>query len=544
MADVAAVDGDARAAARVEAGTFPRGAVATPNHHATAAGQEVLAAGGNAVDAAVAAGLVLAVVTPYHCGLGGDVLAMVWDGTAHGLLSVGAAPDGAHPEQIRAALAVERAAGRAEHPSLPGTAGMPDRGALAVTVPGAVAGWLALLERFGTWSPARVAERAIAHAEDGFVVSAFAARSVEKARGRLGEQPGWETTFGGMREGDRFVQPTLARSLRAIVEGGRDAFYRGELAAAIVHTLARHGSAMTIGDLATHEVAWVTPIAGRYRGVEVLELPPPTQGVSVLTALAMLDALGPLPDDAPLARHLQVETVRAAMADRQEHVGDPTTMRTTSAALLDPGRIAAMAAAVDPHRAGPWPTARPAPGGTAYLCAADADGLLVSLIQSNFKGFGSGVVVTEGGFGLHNRGSHLSLDPDDANAIGSGRRPLHTLIPALVLEDGAPRYVLGSMGGDAQAQVHVQLLGHLIDGGADVAAAVAAPRFVVEVGDGSVALEERTAPEVRAGLEARGHIVTTLTDSALAGHAHIIGIGPDGYHVASDPRCDGAAAGI
>jgi gamma-glutamyltranspeptidase / glutathione hydrolase len=311
-----------------------------------------------------------------------------------------------------------------------------------------------------------------------------------------------------------------------------------------VTTLARHGSAMTVEDLATHRAEWVTPLSGRYRDVEVLELPPPTQGVSVLTALAMLDALGPLPDDVALARHLQVEAVRASMADRQQHVGDPASMRTTPEALLEPRRIAAMAAAVDPGRAGSWPVARPVPGGTAYLCTADADGLLVSLIQSNFKGFGSGVVVAEGGFGLHDRGAHLSLDPDAANAIGPGRRPLHTLIPALVLRDGAPYYVMGTMGGDAQAQVHVQLLGHLVDRGSDVAAAVAAPRFVVDVADGSVALEDGIEPEVREGLGSRGHALKSLADAALAGHAHVIEVVADGYAVASDPRCDGAAAGI
>ena len=536
--------GMADGGARIEAGTFQRGAIATPNHYATAAGQEVLAAGGNAVDAIVAAGLTLAVITPYHCGLGGDVLGMVWDGIAHGMLSVGAAPAGAIPEQVRAALEAQRAAGGPEEPSLPGTGGMPDRGALSVTVPGAVAGWLALLERFGTWSPARVAERAIAYAEDGFIVSVFAEDAVTGGRARLGDQPGWEETFGGMRAGERFVQPALARTLRAIVESGPDTFYRGALAQAIADTLARHGSAMTTADLAAHEVEWVTPISGRYRGVEVLELPPPTQGVSVLSALAMLDALGPLPEDAPLAHHLQVESVRAAMSDRQAYVGDPRTMRTTPEELLAPERIGAMAGSVDPDRAGTWPTMNPAPGGTAYLCAADADGLLVSLIQSNFKGFGSGVVVTEGGFGLHNRGSHLSLDVNDANVIGAGHKPLHTLIPALVLENGAPRYVMGTMGGDAQAQVHVQLLGHLIDRGVDVATALAAPRFLVDVGDGSVALEEWTAAQVREGLEGRGHAVTRLLDSRQAGHAHLIELSPDGYHVASDPRCDGAAAGI
>ena len=529
---------------RRSTGTFPRGAVATPNHHATAAGRDVLAAGGNAVDAAVAAGLVLAVVTPYHCGLGGDVLAMVWDGAAHGLLSVGAAPAGAGPEQIRAALDAAVAAGGPELPSMPGTGGMPDRGALSVTVPGAVAGWLALLERHGTWSVARVAEHALRFAEEGVTVSAFAARSVTAARARLGDQPGWEDAFGGMREGERFVQPALARTLRGIVEHGADAFYRSPVAEEIVAVLAEHGSAMTTDDLAAHRVEWVEPLVGRYRGMDVLELPPPTQGVSVLTALAVLEQLGPLPTDLVEAGHLQAEAVRAAMADRQEHVGDPATMRTTPAALLEPGRIAAIADAVDRDRASAWPPARPATGGTAYLCAADADGLLISLIQSNFKGFGSGVVVPGGGFGLHNRGSHLSLDPADANAIGPRRRPLHTLIPALVLQDGAPRYVMGTMGGDAQAQVHVQLLGHLLDRGADVATAVAAPRFVIDVGDGSVALEPEAEVTLGAGLTGLGHTVTTLRDPGLAGHAHVIALGPDGYEVASDPRCDGAAAGI
>lgn len=524
-------------------GSFSRGAIATPNHHATEAGREVLAAGGNAVDAAVAAGLVLAVVTPYHCGLGGDVLAMLWDGRARGLLSVGAAPDGASPEQIRTALE-GRGRGSPTVASQPGTGGMPDAGALSVTVPGAVAGWFALLEEHGTWSPARVAERALRLAEEGFIVSAYAAGAVVAGRQRLGEQPGWEETFGRMREGERFFQPALARTLRMVVDDGPDAFYSGTIAAAIERTLAANGSALTVEDLAAHRVEWVEPLAGGYRGLTVLELPPPTQGVSALTALAVLDDLGPLPEDPVEALHLQIEAVRVAMADRQEHVGDPRAMRTTPAELLAPERITRLASGIDRTSAGRWPFARPAPGGTAYLCAADGDGLMISLIQSNFKGFGSGVVVTEGGFGLHNRGSHLSLDPDDANAIGPGRRPLHTLVPALVLDEGAPRFVMGTMGGDAQAQVHVQLLGHLADRGRSLAETLAEPRFVVDVADGSVALEPGVPAEVAAGLADAGHVVTTLARVDLAGHAHLIAPTSQGYDVASDPRCDGGASGI
>jgi len=524
-------------------GTFPRGAVATPNHLATAAGRDVLVAGGNAVDAAVAAGLVLAVVTPYHCGVGGDVLAMVWDGQAHGMLSVGAAPAGARPDAVRAAAGA-LADGGAPLPSLPGTDGMPSRGALAVTVPGAVAGWLALLERFGSWDRERVIEPALHLAEDGFIVSAYAAEAVVASRPRLGDQPGWEATFGRMRRGERFVQPALARTLRAIVDRGADALRTGEIVDSIVDVLRGHGSSMSAADLAAHRADWVQPLAGTYRGSTVLELPPPTQGVSALTALGILDALGPLPTDPVAATHLQVEAIRAAMADRQEHVGDPTTMRTSPEALLDHARLATIASTVAAERAGAWPPARPAPGGTAYLCAADADGLLVSLIQSNFEGFGSGVVVEEGGFGLHNRGAHFSLDPHGANAIGPGRRPLHTLVPALVLDAGRPRYVLGTMGGDAQVQLHVQLLGQLIDRGLRPAEALAAPRFVVDVASGAVAVEPATDPAVIAGLVARGHHVTTLHPAGLAGHAHVIAPVPDGYEVASEPRCDSGAAGV
>lgn len=525
-------------------GTFARGAVASPNHMATAAGRDVLAAGGNAVDAAVATGLALAVVTPYHCGFGGDLLAIVWDGRAEGLFSIGRSPAGATPEAVRAVLDARIAAGEEPIDSFPGTAGMPDRGPLSVTVPGAVAGWLELLERHGTMSVEQVAAPALRLAEDGFTVSAYAAATVTAARPRLGGEPGWEATFGHLREGERLVQPALARTIRTVVDGGADAYYRGAIAEHIAETLAAHGSTMTPEDIAAHEVEWVRPISAGYRGLTVLELPPPTQGISALTALAILDELGPLPSDPAEAVHLQAEAIRAAMADRQEHVGDPDVMRTTPAELLDPERIRAIAATVDRTRAGAWPTTRPAPGGTAYLCTADADGMLVSLIQSNFKGYGSGVVVEADGFGLHNRGSHFSLDPSDANAIGPRRRPLHTLVPAMVLDGDRPRYVMGTMGGDAQPQVHVQLLGQLVDRGLDPADALAAPRFVVSVGDGSVMVEPQMDAAVVDGLTERHHTVTTLPKTPLAGQAHLIEVTADGYRVASEPRCDSGAEGI
>jgi gamma-glutamyltranspeptidase / glutathione hydrolase len=521
---------------------FPDGCVASPHHLASAAGQAVLAAGGNAVDAAVAANLVLAVVTPYHCGVGGDLLAIVWDGRPTGVLSTGAAPAGATPEAIRTAIE----AGHGDPAvSLPGTAGMPTFGALPVTVPGAVAGWAHLLERWGSRSFGAVATAAARLARDGFPVSAHGAEHVDRARPRLSPQPGWSDHYGRMRAGSRFVQPELAATLEAIAADGPDVVYRGAIGERIVATLRAHGSTMTPDDLAAHTVEEAAPLAGRYRDVEVLELPPPTQGVTALAALGILEALGSLPDDPNLATHLQVEAVRAAMADRQDHLADPRAMTTTPDALLAPGRLAAIADRLDPDRAGPWPPARPAPGGTAYLTAADRDGLLVSLIQSNFVGFGSGVVVPGTGIGLHDRGAHFSLDPDDPACIAPGRRPMHTLIPAMALRDGAPWLVFGTMGGDGQPQTHVQLLGHLVDRDGEVQAAIDAPRWVVDVADGGVAIESRAPAGLVRALTTRGHEVRMLAPyDHHAGHAHAVVVTPAGYAAGSDPRCEGAVVGL
>jgi len=519
---------------------FGNGCVASPHHLASSAGQVVLADGGNAIDAAVAANLVLSVVTPYHCGVGGDLLAIVWDGQATGVMSIGAAPAGATPEAIRSAID----AGHGDPTySLPGTAGMPTFGALPVTVPGAVAGWFDLLDRWGSRSFGALSTAARHLAAEGFPVSPHAAGYPERARTRLREQPGWEDHYGRMRAGERFVQSELAGTLTTLADEGPAAFYRGALATTIVEHLQERGSTMTHDDLAAHEVETCTPLTTSYREVEVLELPPPTQGVTALTGLGIVAAAGPFPTDPIDAAHLQIEAVRAALADREEHVADPRSMQVDVEGLLAPARLDRIAAAIDPQRAGSWPPSRPAPGGTAYLCAADRDGLLVSLIQSNFVGFGSGVVVPGTGIGLHDRGAHFSLDPSDPNIIGPRKRPLHTLIPGLALRDGAPWLVFGTMGGDGQAQIHVQLLGQLVDRGLDAQAAIDAPRWIVDVADGSVAIEER-ARDVAAGLRARGHEVTLLDAyDYTAGHAHAIAVTPAGYAGASDPRCEGAIVG-
>jgi gamma-glutamyltranspeptidase / glutathione hydrolase len=523
---------------------FGRGTVASPHHLASAEGARVLAAGGNAVDAAVAANLVLAVVTPYHCGVGGDLLAIVHDGEATGVLSVGRMPAGATPDAVRAAMD----AGHGGPVALPGTDGMPTFGALPVSVPGAAAGWQHLLDRWGSRSFGDVAAGAVALAAEGFPVSAQAAGHVDRARRVLADQPGWSDTFSPMRAGERFVQADLAATLRALADDGPGAIHGGAIGERIVEVLGAHGSTMTTADLAAHAVREVAPLAGRYRDRTVLELPPPTQGVTALTALGVLDRLTPRSDDeAPLAWHHEVEAVRFALRDRQAHVGDPRTMRVDAADLYASDRLDGLAAAIADDRAAELDLGRPAPGGTAYLCAADRDGLVVSLIQSNFVGFGSGVVVPGAGFGLHDRGAHLRLspvDPDAPNVLAPGVEPLHTLIPAMTLHDGRPDLVFGTMGGDGQAQIHAQLLRRIVDAGQDLQDAIDAPRFVVDLTDGTVVVEGRAPGTVIDGLRGRGHVVrVTGGYDHGAGHAHAIRARPAGFEGASDPRCEGAVTG-
>ena len=513
-----------------------RGTVVSPHHLASAAGGQVLADGGNAVDAAVATGLALAVATPYHCGLGGDLVAQVWDGAPTGVLSAGAAPAGATPAAIRRAADTGGAQAAAE----PGTGGMPGRGALTVTVPGAVAGWFHLLQRWGTCSFGAVSAPALALARDGIEVSDHGAALARDGLATFADDAPLAAAFGSMRSPGRFCQPALAATLQRLADEGPDGFYRGELAARIVAALTAGGSTMTTDDLAAHGVEEVPPLRGAFRDLEVLQLPPPTQGVTALTALGLLEALGPPPEDPVLALHLEVEVVRAAMADRQDHLGDVASTHDTATALLDGARLRELAAGIDPDHAAGWPPGRPMPGGTAYLCAADADGLAVSLSQSNFRGFGSGVMIDGVGVALHNRGAHFTLN-DGPGQIGPSRRPRHTLIPAMALHDGAPRLLLGTMGGDAQPQIHAQLLTRLLDEGLDLVAALDAERFVVDVADGGVWLEQRTPIEAVEGLRARGHRVHRLPDrTAATGHAHLLALGPQGPAAATDPRTEGA----
>ena len=508
---------------------FPTAAVASPHHLASAAGLEVLASGGNAVDAAVAANLVLGVVAPYLCGPGGDLFAIVADrnGVRTAIASDGRAPAGTDPDQVARAAGAER---------------MPVRGALTVTVPGAVAGWFHLLERFGTQPFPAVAAPAVRLARTGFVVSEAAAVAFTRGASAFAGEEEWQRRFGHLHTGDCLVQEDHARLLNLLAQDGPTAFYGGPIGRDLIAALAAGGSAMILEDLRAHRVVEVEPLPTRFAGFAILELPPPTQGVTAATALSIVEVLGRPSDPVELA-HLQIEAVKTALHDRGTFLTDPDHMTVTAPELLAKERISRLAASIDPGRAAPWPPMVPAPGGTAYLCAADGDGVCISLIQSNFMGFGSGVVLPTYGINLQNRGAQFSLDPDAANVIAPGKRTLHTLIPSLALRDGRPWLVFGTMGGDGQPQTHLQFYSR-IAAGQDLQEAITAPRWVVSPEDGTVKIESAADPSVPAGLRNLGHTVEVLGPREnVMGHAHAIRYDATGYAGATDPRTEGAIVG-
>lgn len=507
---------------------YPHAAVASPHYLATTAGLAALGKGGNALDAVIAANLALGVVAPYFCGLGGDVFAIVWDGALHGYLGSGRSPGAAS-----LADAIER---HGEH--------LPPFGGEVVTVPGAVAGWFDLLERFGTRSFGDLAASAIGLARDGFEVTAHGAGALAESRAMYRGFEPWEAAYGAVREGDVLAQPAAARTYEALAADGPEAYYRGPIADAIVEAIADAGGRMSDADLAGHGGEWADPMTIRFRDVEIAELGPPTQGVSALEALRILDGLD-APGPGIAYEHLLLEATKAALADRDRWVTDPDAMPVPASALLADAWIEERRAAIDPSRAGAPDPGLVQPGGTAYLCAADADGMFVSLIQSNFVHFGSGVHVSEWGINLNNRGFSFSLDAARPNVLAPGKRPMHTLIPSMVLRDGAPWAAFGSMGGDAQVPVHVQVLDRAITDGADLADAIHAPRWRVDVGSWRVHAEPRFGAGVLDGLRALGHDVREAApfDSSM-GHAHAVWRTAGGYGATSDPRADGAALGL
>lgn len=520
-----------------------RGMVATSHPLAAQAGLRMLLAGGNAVDAAIATAAALTVVEPTSCGIGGDAFAIVWDGQQlHGLNASGPAPAALDPETLRRR----------------GLTQVPTEGWEAVTVPGVVAGWAHLLRRFGRMSLLDVLQPAIEYAEQGHPVPPQTAAAWQAAEARFGHREDFRDAFlpGGRapRAGEIFRQPDQARTLRLIGESWGEAMYRGELAEAIVRYAERTGGYLTTDDLARYEPEWVQPLSVEYRGVEVWELPPNGQGVAALLALAIARHF-PLGEASPheaIRRHLDVghvhvlaEALRLALHEAYQHVADPRVSPVPVGRFTDPAVAAELAARIRLDRAIPDPIPdRTAAGGTVYLCTADAEGRMVSFIQSNFYGFGSGVVVPGTGIALHNRGAGFNLIPGHPNELAGGKRPFHTIIPGFLTCRGQPLAAFGVMGGDMQAQGHAQVVSALVDYGLNVQAALDAPRFRVLPG-GRLALEQGFHPEVAAALERLGHPIATNQAPLGFGGGQIIWRDPDtGVYIGgSDPRKDGQAVG-
>jgi gamma-glutamyltranspeptidase / glutathione hydrolase len=510
-----------------------RNIVATSQPLAVQAGLQALRAGGNAVDAAVAAAVTLTVVEPVMNGIGSDAFAMVWNGQRlYALNASGRAP---------AAWTPERFASRKS---------MPTEGWDAVTVPGAVSAWAGLWKRFGRRPFASLFEDAIRYAEEGFVVSPIVARQwalqVERLRDRQGFASAFMPNGRAPQAGGLFRFPDQAATLQRIAESeGRD-FYEGETASRLVSHSAANGGALTAEDLAIHTVDWVEPLTRHYRGVAVAELPPNGQGIAVLMALGVLENFEmPARDvDTVASIHLQVEAMKLAFADVYRHVSDPAGMHVSTDTLLDDSYLRGRAGMIDPHRASTFgPGLLPEPG-TVYLTTADAAGCMVSYIQSNYMGFGSGVVVPGTGVSLQNRGAAFSLRPDHPNLVAGGRRPFHTIIPGFALAEGAPLMSFGVMGGDMQAQGHLQIVVRTVDYRQNPQAAADAPRWKLTA-DGRLLVEESFGARVLAALAERGHVVVPMPAGSLEfGAAQLIRSLEAGYAAGSEPRRDGQAGGF
>lgn len=519
------------------------GIVAASQPLAARAGVQVLERGGHAVDAAIAANAVMGLMEPTGNGIGGDLFALVYDaksGTLHGLNASGWAPR---------ALTVDYLRGK-------GVTTMPQRGPQAVTVPGVVAGWHAMRERFGRLPMRDLLAPAIHYAGEGFPVAEITAGLWSQSHALLAAEPEAARTFlldgRTPAPGAIFRNANLARSLGRIAEHGRDGYYRGPVAEAIVAVLRERGSPMTLEDLAEFEAEWVTPISTTYRGWKVSEIPPQGQGIAALMMLNLMETLpiGEYGFHSPRALHAMIEAKKLAYADLLRYVGDPRFAAVPVAAMLDKGRVAARARLVDPGRA----RCRVEPSelagvtdmqgnDTIYLSVVDREGNMVSLIQSNYLGFGSGLVPAGAGFMLHNRGALFTLEPDRPNTLAGRKRPLHTIIPGFMEKDGT-RISFGIMGGWNQAQAHAQFVAGVADFGFTAQEALEAGRFTKGTFEGCDVEIEALVPEAtRAALSALGHEITVVPPrSSIFGYGQATVSRPDGVHFgASDPRHDGAA---
>lgn len=503
--------------------------VATSQPLAAQAGLQMMAAGGTAVDAIVATAITLTLVEPVSNGIGSDAYAIVWDGRRlHGLNASGRSP----------------AAWNLDYFS--GQKAMPVRGWNTVTVPGCVAAWVELHAKWGKLPFKRLFEPAIRYGREGFLVSQTIAQQWANQVPELKEQPGFAKAFmpegRAPRPGERFRYPAHAKALELIAATKGKAFYKGELAEKIEAHARKNGGAMRAADLAANKTDWVKPLEMKYRGYTLHEIPPNGQGIVALIALGILENfdLRSHAVDGPDSLHLQIEAMKLAFADARRYVADIDYMDVDPKVLLDREYLKSRAGLIDMKRAQDFGHGTPPRGGTVYLTAADASGMMVSYIQSNYMGFGSGVVVD--GISLQNRGSTFVMDPQHPNCVAPKKRPYQTIIPGFVTKDGRPVMSFGVMGGTMQPQGHTQVMVRIADYGQHPQAACDGPRFRVVQGL-DVSVEGAFAPATLEELKGRGHRIVTVDDYNQFGSGQLIWKLDGGYVAASDPRRDGQAVG-
>lgn len=526
------------------------GMVATSQPLASQAGLRILQAGGNAADAAIAANAVLGVVEPMSCGIGGDLFVLYWDaktGKLYGLNASGRAPKELSIEDFTSRQLTQ----------------VPVSGPLSWTVPGCVDGWEELRSRFGTKPLGELLAPAIEYAEQGFPVSEVIAAEWAAAATALAASPESAATWliDGQRAphaGEVFRNPRLAATYQLLAIGGKEAFYRGPIAAAIVAYSEAQGGCFTPADFAEHRSEWVEPVSTNYRGYDVWQLPPNGQGIAVLQMLNILEAydLKAMGHNSAEYLHLLIEAKKLAFADRAKFYADPAFVDVPVARLISKDYANAQRKRIDPNRAAvnvPAGDPQLQSGDTIYLAVVDGAGNCCSLIQSNYYGFGSLLTPGELGFCLQNRGALFSLDPAHANALQGGKRPFHTIIPGLVTHQGKPWLCFGVMGGDMQPQGQVQVLVNMIDFGMNVQAAGDAARVrhlgsaaptgaPMDAAGGTVACESGIPAAVRAALEMRGHVLDKSRQS-FGGYQGIHIDQQGTLHGGTDPRKDGAAVG-
>ena len=506
--------------------------VSTSQPLAAQAGLQMLAAGGNAVDAILATAITLTLVEPVSNGIGSDAYAIVWDGgKLHGLNASGRSPAGWTPEFFA------------------GQKSVAVRGWNSVSVPGCVSAWVEMHKRWGKLPFERLFEKAIQYGRDGFLVSPTIAGQWAKQVPELKSQPGFAESFlpdgRPPAPGERFRFPAHARVLERIASTKGEAFYRGEFAERLEAHAKKHDAAMRASDLAAHKSDWVDTLTMDYRGYTLHEIPPNGQGIVALMALGMLEhfELRSHAVDGADSVHLQIEAQKLAFADAWRYVADIDFMKAVPpAALLDKGYLKERARLIDPKRAQNFGPGKPPQGGTVYLTAADASGMMVSFIQSNYMGFGSGVVVD--GISLQNRAATFVLQAGHPNQVGPRKRPYQTIIPGFVTRDGKPLMSFGVMGGTMQPQGHAQVMVRIADYGQSPQASCDGPRFRFVQGM-DVSVEEGRFPAATLeGLQRLGHRIVNVDDYNQFGSAQLIWKLEGGYFAASDPRRDGQAVGF